>query len=285
MTANLRPLSIGELLDRSFSVYRQKFLVFVTLAAIPALMVFAAQLLFAKFISGASNAATTGTTDFNFAAIGIGVLIGAPLFSVVFLFVSALAHGALINTTSAVVFERPTSISESLSAMRGNLARTAGVIFVTGLLTGLGFVLLIVPGFILALRWALTLPSTILEKAGVSESWERSTFLTEGSRGRIFLIGFLYFVIFYALTMVLTMPVMAMLTISMVKSGGNAPVIPFWYLAANYASAFVVNCLVTPILTIALTLQYYDSRVRKEALDLQMLMDNASAATAGAPSA
>ena len=35
-TADLRPLSLGELLDRTFTIYRSHFWVFVGIMAIPA---------------------------------------------------------------------------------------------------------------------------------------------------------------------------------------------------------------------------------------------------------
>jgi len=43
-TLDLRPLSIGELLDRTFSLYRRNFLLFVGIAALPQLLVLALQL-------------------------------------------------------------------------------------------------------------------------------------------------------------------------------------------------------------------------------------------------
>jgi hypothetical protein len=40
--------------------------------------------------------------------------------------------------------------------------------------------------------------------------------------------------------------------------------------------------LVTPLLTIALTLLYYDERVRKEGFDLELMMSNLKAGVADA---
>lgn len=287
MTTTLRPLSIGELLDRSFSLYRQQFVVFITLAAVPALFVFAGQLLFGKFLSGIFNNIMAGQSVGPMSiAVMLPILLGGILvFSVVFLFSTAVAQGALIKTASAASLGQSTSISQALAAMKGKIARTAGVLFVTGLITSVGFVFLIVPGIILALRWALVIPSTVLEGTDISQSWSRSTFLTEDARGRIFLIGFLYFVVLYSVATVIQVPIMAAFFASMIKNGTSAPTIPFWYLAANYGSNFVVGSLVTPILMIALTLQYYDGRIRKEAFDLQLLIDNASAAAVGSSGA
>ncbi|MGB7283639.1 MAG: hypothetical protein WBE13_15335 [Candidatus Acidiferrum sp.] len=43
-TLDLRPLSVGELLDRTFSLYRRHFLLFIGISAIPELLVLALQL-------------------------------------------------------------------------------------------------------------------------------------------------------------------------------------------------------------------------------------------------
>lgn len=49
-TLDLRPLSIGELLDRTFSLYRRNFALFIGIAAIPQLLVLALQLVQTAFL-------------------------------------------------------------------------------------------------------------------------------------------------------------------------------------------------------------------------------------------
>ena len=44
MTIDLRPMSVGELLDLTFSLYRKRFLLFVGIMAIPQLFALAASL-------------------------------------------------------------------------------------------------------------------------------------------------------------------------------------------------------------------------------------------------
>ncbi|MBV8207585.1 MAG: glycerophosphoryl diester phosphodiesterase membrane domain-containing protein [Acidobacteria bacterium] len=279
----LRPLSIGELLDRSFAVYRHQFLVFMTLAAVPALLVFAAQVIIIAMASKSVGVAAYGGTPslLRLAMATPAVLLACLALSVAYLFLSAAAHGAAVQAASAGVMGEATSVARALGTMKGNTIRAAVVLFVTGLLTALGFILLIVPGILLGLRWALVLPSTILERTGVSKSLSRSSFLTEGCRGRIFLILVLYSVVLYALATVIEMPIVAAMMATTIRNGGASPEFPFWYLAATYGSSVLVSALVTPILLIALTLQYYDSRIRKEAFDLQVLMGNATAAAPG----
>jgi hypothetical protein len=47
------------------------------------------------------------------------------------------------------------------------------------------------------------------------------------------------------------------------------------WLQLMQVGSFVANVLVTPILTIASAILYYDLRVRKEAFDIQLMMNPA----------
>ena len=44
MTATLRPMNLGEILDRTFQIYRSRFLVFVGIAALPAIAMMALEM-------------------------------------------------------------------------------------------------------------------------------------------------------------------------------------------------------------------------------------------------
>jgi hypothetical protein len=69
----------------------------------------------------------------------------------------------------------------------------ATILFTLGVLAGL--VLLIVPGIILMLIWAVTYPVVVLEEQGPVPALGRSRALTKGSRLKIFLIGAIFWVL------------------------------------------------------------------------------------------
>src|SRR5438067_495598 len=200
----LRPFSTSELLDRTLTCYLRKFGLVFAIEAVSALILFVVQLRLVL----ASGRTVRGHFIHVSARLCDGLLFSMLVLpvTIIFLLVSAASQGATISAVSAMYMGRQTTIAESFAAMKGKIARTAGVWFVTGLLVGLGFMLFVVPGILLALRWALVLPCTVLEETGVAESRARSTTLTEGCRGRIFLIVFLYLVLFYLLTVLAVMP-------------------------------------------------------------------------------
>ncbi|MEC3911222.1 glycerophosphoryl diester phosphodiesterase membrane domain-containing protein [Sphingobium sp. CR2-8] len=71
-----------------------------------------------------------------------------------------------------------------------------GFSLVSGLAMALGFVLLIVPGVLLFVRWAVGLPALLRENLGITEAMRRSSVLTQGNRWRILGLGLLIWVPF-----------------------------------------------------------------------------------------
>jgi hypothetical protein len=142
--------------------------------------------------------------------------------------------------------------------------------FVYGLVIVFGLILLVVPGIILGLMWALTVPVAAIENTGLLDSLNRSAELTKGGRGRVFVIYLLFALLFYAVIMAWMLPVM--MVIGLAARSHQAVGIPLWTQIAFPVGSFFSQCLAGPLMTIGLSLLYYDQRVRKEAFDLQHMM-------------
>jgi hypothetical protein len=268
MTTSLRPMNLGELLDRSFFLYRKHFAMFVGIVALPHLVLLAFQLI--------GVGVRSGTTKMNFGAITLVWSLGTM---VIYLGVLAASQGATVVAISKVHLGNDTSISESFAGMKGKILYLALIMIGLGVGVGIGFILLIVPGIILALMWALTIPVAVLEDKGLRDSTSRSSELTKGGRGRIFMIYFLFFVLTYIVYILWEMPILA--TIGVFSHGHRMTALPVWTQVAFPVGTFLSQCLVGPLLTIALSLVYYDQRVRKEAFDLQLMMSTLDGAQAG----
>ena len=256
MAQTLRPLTVGELLDRTFTYYRRRFVLFVGIAAIPSAIALAFQL--ARLYGTFSNSMAT-TAVLGLVSLIVSVVTGT------------FVHGATVVAVSQLQLEQDTNIAEAFAAIRP----LVGELFIIGLNVGLrvmlGLLLLIVPGVIWALSYSVAVPVAILEGTNVSDSLSRSSELTRGGRGRIFVIYCLFFV----LTMVggAVWPVIT----GLVAAARSVPLqpahLPMWAQLVSQFGAFVTQSLIGPITTIALTLVYYDQRVRKEAFDLRHMMD------------
>lgn len=260
MMTSLRPMSLGELLDRSFFLYRKHFALFAGIIALPYLAVLGFQLI--------GVAVRSETTAMKFAATTLIWSLGSI---VIYLGAVAASQGATVMAVSRVHLGNDTSISESFAGMKGRILYLALIMIGVGVGVGIGFILLIVPGIILALMWALTIPVAVLEDKGLRDSTSRSSELTKGSRGRIFMIYFLFLVLTYIVYMLWEIPILAAIGLF---TYGQRPmtVLPVWTQIALPVGTFLSQCLVGPLLTIALSLVYYDQRVRKEAFDLQLMM-------------
>jgi uncharacterized membrane protein YciS (DUF1049 family) len=270
MTTQLRPLSTGELLDRAFSLYRSHFVVFLGIVALPHLCVLASQCLALAFqspgtpMSGVSRTFVWG--------------LGAALLSIA---VSAASHAATVIAVSQVHLDRPAGVMDSFSKVKSRIAAVIGLSFSVGLLVILGCIALIVPGVLLAVRWSLAVPAMVLENKGIGDAMSRSTELTLGNRGRVFVIWLLFVILNIGFNWLLHWPIEVAAGVSTRVALHVAAV--GWQVTSLVAVFFSV-CLVGPLATIAFSLVYFDERVRKEAFDLQLMMTTLDArALQGAP--
>jgi len=258
---DLRPLSLGEILDRTFSLYRRNFLLFVGITALPQLLVLALNLTQTLWVMAPTRRAVSPTLG---AVALVGMLVGLLVYLVAYLF----AQGGTVYAVSDLYLGRSTSIGASLRRMRGQAASLLGVIMLNGLATFVGLILLIIPGIYLACRLITCVPSALLENLGPRASLERSYELTKDSAGRSFVIYLLYFVLLYGAVLLLSAP----FVFGIAMSAKDPAMLRVW-MSLNQVGSFLATILVTPIFTIATAVFYYDLRVRKEAFDLQMMMN------------
>jgi len=293
MTAPLRPMSTGELLDRTFNLYRNNFLLFVGIATVPPALMLAAQLIRAGVVAAPGHPSTVGAGIM--AAGGIGMIVAV----IAYIIGMAVAQAATVFAVSAVHLGRPTTIAESYGRVKGRYGRVLWVIFQAGLraflpsmlliivaavamplaikglgraagavaaiILGLAMIVAVIAAFVLYLRYSLAVPACILEDITATAAINRSVSLSAGSRGRIFVIYFLMIVINYIVLLLFMIP--AGLLAALMAKGSPAVATLFTGLAG-----FLAGTLAGPIATIALSLVYYDQRVRKEAFDIQLMV-------------
>lgn len=258
MTTGLRPLSTGELLDRTFALYRSHFALFVGIFALPHLLVLAYQCVGLTFQSPNPQLANILLTSLW--SIGAGLLSLA---------VSATSQAATVIAVSQVHLDRPASVMDSFSKVKGQILGVVGLSLLIGLAAGAACLLLIVPGVLLFIMWSLAVPAKVLENLGVGDAMSRSSDLTKGDRGRVFVIWVLFLVLGIGVSMLLRWPVEIAAGVNSIFALQRSTAA--WQ-AALLVVTFLSECLVGPLATIAFSLVYYDERIRKEAFDLQLMM-------------
>lgn len=303
---DLRPLSLSELLDRTFTYYRRNFWLFVGIMAIPQLFVVAMSILFEEIQHlGRSAAPAAWDVDWLAPQMIIGIAVGVILFLTIFSIVYLFAQGATALALSEVHLGRTPTIRGSYQEMKRHLWRIfllvnviclrllgVGMLLIVGIaviaagaglasssaLAGALVILLgvlailasIVLLFLLGLRYSLSTPALLLENLKAGEAIRRSVFLARGNLGRIFLMSFLMSMVSWTASAICAGPFMLLETVLAIKSKG---VIPMWVSVPGNVAAGVGRALGAPLLMIGLALIYYDARVRKEGFDLQHMLE------------
>ena len=272
---DLRPLSLGEILDRTFTLYRRHFLLFLGISAIPRLPLVAIQVAQAVLLIAARPDSAHGDPSglYTWAATHSdafeGIMMSIALLILILTLVAyLLAEGATVFSVSELYLGNTITIRQSFSRMRGNMLTLLGVLILNGLAIGAATILLIIPGIWLACRLLVVIPVALLEGEGPRGSLSRSMRLTQDYAGSAFLILLLYYAVVMAAAMLFTAPFQAAQYFDTVKHCGS----PKIWAALTQVGASISAILVVPILTIASSIFYFDLRIRKEGLDLQMML-------------
>jgi uncharacterized membrane protein YagU involved in acid resistance len=143
-------------------------------------------------------------------------------------------------------------------------------------IAGLAGLVAVVAGVILSIslyvRYSLAVQACIIEDIPVNQALKRSVFLAKGSRSRILTV----YTVFLLLQMVMALTLgfgFGLLTNSFHSVQLTQ--------AAGALAGFVAGVLTGPLGTVAMSLVYYDERVRKEAFDLQLMMAALDGPSAG----
>jgi hypothetical protein len=289
----LRPLSTSELLDRTFHLYRNYFLLFVGIAAIPQLAVLALHLvdaaLWLRLIIPAQGLRTLLFVVAAFVAVEISHAATVSAVSSLHLSRNAgilssyrSAKSSLLRVLgiASVAFWAPLVIAVTLGVILASVS--AGMLAATGTFSSAGVAIwvraaIIAVAFlaapVLALRWwlawSLVVPVTVIEGGGLRASMRRSRSLTKGRRGRIFIIYILVALLTWVVAILFQAPFYSMLSWKQIFRPAHATSLA---VIVSAIGNLLSTSLVGPLLTIAFTLIYYDERVRREGFDLQLMI-------------
>lgn len=285
----MRPLTTGEILDRTFSIYRSRFWLFAGISSVSG----AVQLI-ANAVSLAGQHVVM--TRYGFATATVESLIGSILGALLFLLAAAVTEAATVAALSEVYMGRTATVADSLRSAAALWHRYVGIAIWQvwsalwlPMLIAIPGTLLLVPrlgfrslawlgglliflavagggvyGAIAYLRNALAIPASVVERSRMRPSMRRSKTLTVGTKGRIFVVLLIAGVLYWV-----GGAIQAPMAIFIVRAPMQAHVVAQ---AIVLAVGFVTHTLVSPVAMIGLSLVYFDQRVRKEALDLVLLL-------------
>ena len=287
----LRPLSTGEVLDRTFAVYRGQFWLFAGISAISGAV---------QLIGDALNLAVHHwvLTSLGFRAALLETQIGSGVVLLVFALATAVTEAATVYALGRIYLGQASTVAESLRATIGRWYRYAGIALWQGwsalwlgLLIALPAVLILVfrrgtsywlsasllflaivggaaYGVIAYLRNALAVPASVIEGLTLRASMRRSKVLSVGAKGRAFVVLLITVCLFWVAG-IIQAPMLFFIARSPLQEHVLAEM-------TVLGVSFAAHTLVAPVALIGLSLVYFDQRVRKEGLDLLMLLGSGS---------
>lgn len=267
----LRPLGIGDILDRSFKLYTQNFALFAGIYALTLVPAALVQILVAMSLNPRSPA--------SFALYA--------LVSVVAGLAQLVPYTALIHAVSMRSLGRAVTIGEAYSCGFSRLLPLLGSSIIVGILATLpAFTIIgIIASVFLYVRWGLFAQTSVIEQAGVRGALSRSWTLTKGFWWKTFLTMLLLLILLSVVSGVLSSILLAIVAAFGFSVGGGLEAmfglgtgIPS---AANIAISALSTMIASPLLTIGATLLYYDLRVRKEGYDLELMAQELDRSSSG----
>lgn len=285
----LRPLAFSDLLDEAFKIYRRHFLLFFGIALALELPTMVIDLVSGAFRAGGvynavilsaisqafSFQPVSPSSDLSelasFSLLWLIPVVGFDVLLIPFKGVS------LIGTPGAALTRLTTELALGAPATWRSVARM--VLRRYWILMGLNLLILLalgplfIVGFLLevvgialplwiAIRWLVVVPVVVSEGTGVRDALSRSWHLVRGRWwecfGIVIVATLLTLVLPYVVSIVGTV-LLLVLPPSDVK------------IAAIYLMRHLADVAIAPAMPIVISLVYLDLRVRREALDLQML--------------
>jgi hypothetical protein len=283
----LRPLSVGEILDVALKIWRRHFpaLAKIVLFVVAPVQVLSSLLLVsaipnsdAFFDPSAFDPTTNTTTDvfgenFDggdaaafFAAFGLVTLLSGLAF--------VLSSAAALRAITVAYLGGTPDWKESL---RGAVNRLGSLVWLTLLMSlgvTLGFVFCLVPGIWLAVSWSLAFVALVAEDLSGTAALRRSYDLVRGRFWATFGVLLIAFLLNAVVDQIVAIPFA-------IGSFFSADSIVGFSLSA--VANIISDVVTTPFVAAVFVLVYFDLRVRKEGFDLQ-LMAQAMGQPEGLPS-
>lgn len=290
----LRPLSVGEIIDASIKLYRRHA---TTLIALVAIVVVPVQILSALIaasvtptesdVTGLINQPTAGTDPIG------DMLTGVFIVAVLGGLATVLANAVSVKAVRDGYLGEQPNVGESFAFVGRRFASLlwmvfvagvvmsvlfAGVVFATSLVGAfLGSGFMIFAGFLfgfalllaLGVSWSVSIPVVLIEQ---ERGWRALTRSQRLISGRFFpALGVL------ALGLLMTFVfnlILGFATGGLLSFAGDSTLVTF---LTNVISQTVSSLLVTPFLAASITILYFDLRVRKEGFDLELMASGVGA--------
>jgi hypothetical protein len=269
----LRPRSVGEVLDAAVLLYRARFGALMKAAAIVVIPLTVLILLIQlsalpdEFTVGLTGEATPVYGSHTDQLVALGAIVTT-------LFISAVMTTFVSAATTRIVADayvgQPDD-GQTLTDVRRRALPLIGLTIVSSLGVFAGFALCIVPGLWLQVAWSVAIPVLMLERTSVFKALGRSFAQTKArfwlAFGVVWLSQLLISTLSFGLAAGLGWVIQS-------SDSATAEVI------AQSVSSAIATTITLPFAAAALVVLYFDLRIRTEAFDVQMMIARLDASRA-----
>jgi hypothetical protein len=300
---DLRPLSTGEVLDRTFQIYRSRFALFAGLAVLPAAVSVVTNGLRLVYATHQNTHVQVGAAFYRAQIFTITLSLVSAVISLVLYGITQaattwavsavyLGEAASIRAAYGVAFKNwfrytlivlrqvwasvwlPIVLFVAAIAIPGTFGRRAGGLQWLIILLFVAAFLSLIYGVWAYIRISLAVPAAVVESLKIRAALRRSAQLMASRKIRVFLL----LLLLCALYMVVGVIESPLLILAVRSRGAQA----FVTQAINLAVSFVAGTLIGPVGAIGVCLFYFDERVRREGFDIEWMMRKLGPPVAGA---
>jgi hypothetical protein len=232
---------IGPIFGRAWSIYAANFVVFTLVAFVISLP---------NLLSGEGETLA-------------GVLWNLAVF-IFWMIANTVGLAVMLYAAFQAMRGRPVVIGEAIRRGLSRFWPIVGLAILEWLGIVVGFMLFIVPGIMLAIRWSAAMPACVVEGLGPLTSMGRSAQLTKGHRWAIFgmylLIGIIGAIVLAIVGAIVSGLVGVSSMVMLSRGFGIGALV-----------SLVISAIVTAYTNIMLVMIYNDLRVAKEGVDTEQI--------------
>jgi hypothetical protein len=269
----LRPRTVGEILDVAFKLYTSNIRKLLIISAVVFIPIGLIQL----FVAAGSGIDTIDLFDPDALAQGelpsgfAGFIGGTLALSVISLIGTLFVQGASIKLFAGAFQGIDQTWQESVRFGIDKSLLILGTALLSALGSGIGLIFCLVPGIWLWTSWYVAIPSLLVEGTRPIAALTRSFQLVKQRFWPVFGVGVLAWLISQVVVQLLGLVVSLVAVVPSIMEAAETGTLDGGVYGASVLASSVASIVTVPFLAAVAVAVYFDLRVRFEGFDIEML--------------
>lgn len=256
----MQPMGVGEILDAAIKLYRSQWKSLMAIVAIALVPITFLRVFMTRSLGSPFSGSVASQSELESA-----VVVSLILTLIQLLLITPFLTAAVARASADVYLGHPVMIGRTFRFAVSRIHSILWISILSALALALGFLLLIVPGLIVLVRFFFGSTVLVVEGKKGSSALGRSWRLAKGHFWKIAGTYVLALIMAVILSYILAIP--GSLAFAAIGPAGW----PIYAVALSLAAI-----LTTPFTTLVAVLLYFDLRIRKEAFDLEVMAQELS---------